>query len=285
MQGMLKPGALALALLIPFSSTLKEITHQAGEATMATTGQDSRTGQTGSSGTTTPTSGISPATTNAAMTGGTPGVSTTPGSTTGTPGTPKTGAGVSSNPTTPYDADISSGMSSGDMARAASTTDTKYTGRSERDSGLGHDARTGEMKEEIRHTGETLKHEARRTAQALKEEARETVRQMANRQKESAAGELGSLAHALRRAADDLEGQSHLPVDRYVRSAADSLERLSESLRQRDVNTMIGRLERYAREQPAVVVGGALAVGFLLARVLWNASSMSTSHERPEVYH
>jgi len=279
---------MASALLISFFSTLKEITHQAGEAIMATTGQGPRTGQTGSSGTTTPTSGISPATTNAAMTGGTPGVSTTPGATTSKPGTSttsKTGAGVSSNPTTPYDADLSSGISSGDMARAASTADSRYSGRTEREGGMGHEAQASDLKEEVRHTGETLKQEARRTAQALKEEARETVRQMANRQKENAAGGLGSLAHALRTAADDLEGQSQLPVDRYVRSAADSLERLSESLRHRDVNSMIGRLERYAREQPAVVVGGALAIGFLLARVVWNASSASTSRERPEVYH
>ncbi len=277
---------------------------------MATTGHEPRPGQTSSAGGV-PTSGISPATTTAAMTGGTPGVSTNPADSKTDTNRSTSGAGTAA--TNPYTPDSArSGMSSGDMARAASATgaptnasstsgssaNTPSTNTSSvagaagttaggtTTSGASTSSRE-EIRQEVRQTGETVKEEARRAANALKDEARQTMRDVASRQKEAAAGEMSGLSRALQKAADELEGQTHLPVDRYVRRAAQSLDDLSESLRRRDVDSVVNRMEQFAREQPALVIGGAVAIGFLLARMLRGpaeASSSDTSYPN-DVYH
>ncbi len=266
---------------------------------MATTGHEPRPGQT-SSAAGVPTSGISPATTTAAMTGGTPGVSTNPVDSKTDTNRSTSGAGTAA--TNPYTPDSArSGMSSGDMARAAgaagssigSTTPGSSTSSSATTSSAAGSATGGttagkeELREEIRQTGETVKEEARRAANALKEEARQTMREVANRQKEAAAGEMSGLSRALRRAADELEGQTHLPVDRYVRRAAQGLDDLSESLRRRDVDSVVSRLEQFSREQPALVIGGAVAIGFLVARMLRGSAEASSSRTNypSDVYH
>lgn len=215
-------------------------------------------GERGASGIGTPTPGMSPATTNAAMTGATPGMATN---------------SPASGPTT--------GLGAASQDREAGLTGTA-SGETRTAAGQRRDQE--QLRQDVRQTGETLKEEARRTAQALKDSARQSFQEVANKQKETAAGEISSLSRALRRAADELEGHSQLPVDRYIRRVAQSLDDLSQSLQQRDVGGVIGRLEQYAREQPVMVMGGALLAGFLVARML-RMAAQPEEPDRPELYH
>lgn len=127
---------------------------------------------------------------------------------------------------------------------------------------------TQRAREELNETGEKLKSEARDTVQELADTARASAEAQAERQQKAAAGELGNLAKALRKTADEVEGQSYLPLDRFARQAAEKLDDLSESLRGSDVRTVIRQLETYTRDQPGVVLGGAIISGFLLARFI-----------------
>lgn len=125
------------------------------------------------------------------------------------------------------------------------------------------------MREELNQTSSKVKSEARETAREFTDSARASVQAQAERQQHVAAGELDGLARALRKTADEVQGQtSYLPLDRFARQAADKLDELSRSLQGSDVRTMLGRLESYTRDQPGVVLGGAIISGFLLARFM-----------------
>ena len=97
-------------------------------------------------------------------------------------------------------------------------------------------------------------------------------------QKDRAAQGLESVAQALRQASDQLRSEPQgPPVHEYVASAANRLEHLSGYLRSTDTKDMIRGLERFARQQPALFVGGAFMVGLLSARFL-KTSSESNSY-------
>lgn len=87
-------------------------------------------------------------------------------------------------------------------------------------------------------------------------------------QKRSAAGGIGELAKALRKAASEMDGGQTAAVAGLTQNAADALERLSGALRTRDLNSMVRDLEGFARSQPAVFLGAAVATGFLAMRFL-----------------
>ena len=183
---------------------------------------------------------------------------TSSGSGTATPGSGATGSGASGSSSL-------SGSSTSSASGSGSST------------GSGSGSHQHQAREELNETGGKLKSQARDTVRELADSARASAEAQAERKQAAAAGELGGIAKALRKTADEVEGQSYLPLDRYARQAADKLDDLSENLRGSDIRTVIGRLETYTREQPGVVLGGAIITGFLLARFM--RSSAEHDHE------
>ena len=55
---------------------------------------------------------------------------------------------------------------------------------------------------------------------------------------------------------------------RYTDQAADGVDRMARSLRDQDLETTLHQAEDFARWQPAVFMGGAVALGFMLSRFL-----------------
>jgi len=114
------------------------------------------------------------------------------------------------------------------------------------------------------------------TTQAVKEragaiwdDAKETARSKMNEQKDAAAEGIGEVAGALRDAARRQRGDgAGEPLARITGSAADGLDRLSSTLRNKDVGTMLRDLDEFARNQPVAFFGLALAAGFLAVRFL-----------------
>lgn len=112
-------------------------------------------------------------------------------------------------------------------------------------------------------------------AQATKDQARtvvneasESVRSSLTQQKDSAASSLGSFAGALRKAARESDGGREAPVGRMAEWAADGLERVSSTLRSKDLNGMVREVESFARSQPVAFFFAAAAAGFLATRFL-----------------
>jgi hypothetical protein len=110
----------------------------------------------------------------------------------------------------------------------------------------------------------------------LVEQAREGTFRQLDRQKERAASGLTSIVDALRQSGHQLEGQN-ATVASYVDAAAGQVERFVGGLRDRDTGQMVTDLERFARQRPAIFVGGAFVLGLVAARFL----KSSTKSEQP----
>ncbi len=79
---------------------------------------------------------------------------------------------------------------------------------------------------------------------------------------------LGSVALAIRQTGTQLHDQDQGNIAMYTDKAAEQIERLSTYVRDADIGQIAGELERFARRQPALFLGGALALGLFGARFL-----------------
>ena len=116
-------------------------------------------------------------------------------------------------------------------------------------------------------------HSARDKAGAIWDDAKSSAQAKLTEQKDAAADGIGSVAGALRDAADKTDGTDRHAFAGLAGSAADGLERLSGTLRSKDVATMVRDVEGFAREQPLAFFGLAVAAGFLGVRFLKASNS------------
>lgn len=123
-----------------------------------------------------------------------------------------------------------------------------------------------------RQKAEDLASQAQEKVGEAAEQAKQQATSRLAGQKTAAADSLGSMAEAVRRTSSQLHQQDQGMMADYADSAADQLERLSAYLRETDVEGMVYEVERYARRQPAVFMGGAMLLGFLGARFLKSGS-------------
>ena len=115
-------------------------------------------------------------------------------------------------------------------------------------------------------------------AGALLDDAKETARSKLNEQKDMAAEGLGDMAGALHEAAKRREQNAgHDVFADLTDSAASGLDRLSGTLRNKDVSGMLRDMESFARNQPIAFFGLALAAGFLAVRFLKASDPQSRS--------
>jgi hypothetical protein len=102
----------------------------------------------------------------------------------------------------------------------------------------------------------------------LAHSAKDAAEQTIGRQKDAVASSLGSFAGALRNAARNSGADEGRGVGPVAEWAADGLDRVSSTLRTRDLNSMLRGAEDFARRQPLAFFLTAAAAGFLAARFL-----------------
>lgn len=124
----------------------------------------------------------------------------------------------------------------------------------------------------VKETGGRLAGEARQYAGDMANRAKDKGRTLFDQQKESAVGQLGGVAHALRSTADQMQGEGQPQVARYIGMAADQLETFGDRLRDKDLDTLIHDAQNLARRSPGAFLAGTVAVGFLLARFMKSSS-------------
>ncbi|WP_161600814.1 hypothetical protein [Teichococcus oryzae] len=138
---------------------------------------------------------------------------------------------------------------------------------------------------DVKQAARDLQAEGSRVAQDVAEEvktagrdvadaARSKAESMAEQGKEAGAQQGEGLAQAARRIADDLQERSP-EIAQHVRSAADSIESMAQSLRQRSVGDLIQEMNGFAQRQPAAFFGVAMLAGFAAVRFAKSSSSMS----------
>ena len=93
-----------------------------------------------------------------------------------------------------------------------------------------------------------------------------TATSQLNAQKSRATDQLDRIAENVRQSTRRLREEQHGAVAAVLERGADELERLTATLRDRDIDDFMRDLEGFARRQPALFLGSSLAAGLLLAR-------------------
>lgn len=128
------------------------------------------------------------------------------------------------------------------------------------------------------HSGAGIGDIARAQADAAWSGTKQKARHALDEQRQEAAAGVGEIAGALHKAAEDLGGKNRKGVADLAERTAEGLERLSSTLRTKDLDVMVRDVESFARRQPALFLGAAVAAGFLAGRFL----KSSSVHDRAE---
>lgn len=146
---------------------------------------------------------------------------------------------------------------SGTTAGAAGATGT-----------AGSTAASGQTTDRPWESGAGMASSARHYASDVASRAKDKGRSMFEQQKESALGQVDSVAQAIRSSAGNLQGEGQDHTARYVHMIADQLESIGNRLRDKNLDTLVQDAQNLARRAPGTFIVGSMVAGFLLARFL-----------------
>jgi hypothetical protein len=129
-----------------------------------------------------------------------------------------------------------------------------------------------------REAADRVKQEAQEQLGVLKQQAQEQLGQaksFASEQKDMAADRLESIADAVERVSDEMAGGD--AVSNYVRQAAGGIRQIADTVKQHDIDDIIGMAQDFGRRQPIAFLGAAALAGFIASRLV-----MSSAHRRSE---
>ncbi len=115
---------------------------------------------------------------------------------------------------------------------------------------------------------ETLRDQAK----SLVGQAGDKARGAANQGKDKATDMLGELSRMVDDVAKTIDERVGSNYGDMARKAASTVSGIAGSLKSKDVDDLLGDARKFVREKPAVAIGAAAAVGFLLTRLI-NAGS------------
>jgi ElaB/YqjD/DUF883 family membrane-anchored ribosome-binding protein len=110
--------------------------------------------------------------------------------------------------------------------------------------------------------------EAREKVGDLRGQAAEKAREYAVMGKDRAADSLENVQRMIGDAAATVDEKVGEQYGDYVRQAADTVAGLASTLREKDVDELLGDARDMVRQSPAVAIGAATALGFVLARMV-----------------
>lgn len=136
------------------------------------------------------------------------------------------------------------------------------------------------IRDQLAATRDTIKSEASKKAASLKEEASTLANQAsakardaATKGKDKAAEAVGSLAKLLEDSAGTVDSKFGKQYGDYARSAAATVAGLASTLDKKDLDELAASTRDLVKKNPAIAVGAATVVGFVLARLLKGGSS------------
>ena len=132
--------------------------------------------------------------------------------------------------------------------------------------------------------GDRLQHETQRLTQQAKDRGQALFQD----QKYAMAEQVSGLASALHSTAEHLRTRDQSAMAQYTQQAAEGLQRFSQTLKDRDLGSLMGQVENFARHQPGAFIGSAALLGFMATRFL-KSSAERQSHPShtppPSAYH
>lgn len=149
-------------------------------------------------------------------------------------------------------------------SRRDETTSTGHTGEM---AGQARE-RAGQVASQTQEKAGHVADQTRGMAGQVTEQAKEQATSQLENQKIRAASGIGEMADVIRQVSQTLREQEKGNIAGYADNAANQIERISGYMQQQDVSDMVAEVERFARRQPAMFLGGAFALGVLGARFL-----------------
>lgn len=136
------------------------------------------------------------------------------------------------------------------------------------------------LEETIRTKAEGIRAEATRKASEIGEEVTKLASQaggrargLAEQGKTRAATGLESLAQAIDDSAGTVDDKLGKQYGDFARSAAGTVAGLAGKLEQQDLDELVAATRDFVKKSPAVAIGSAAVVGFMLARLLRSSSN------------
>lgn len=120
--------------------------------------------------------------------------------------------------------------------------------------------------------GKQMVNEAKVDASEVIDDVKQEASKIAEQHLQNVVCQIGSVAKAFAVTAENLKDE-HSWIADGARQAAQTLDKVSESLRENDFGALVRDFENYTRKQPALVLGGAVIAGFFLTKLLKDSSN------------
>ncbi|MGL5837102.1 MAG: hypothetical protein ACRCY3_01220 [Sphingorhabdus sp.] len=102
----------------------------------------------------------------------------------------------------------------------------------------------------------------------LKDKASARAREAADRGKDKASEALGGIGKVIRDSATAIDEKVGAQYGDYARKAADAVDELAVKMDAKQVDDILEDTRQFVRKSPAVAIGAAAAIGFVLARLV-----------------
>ena len=133
--------------------------------------------------------------------------------------------------------------------------------------------------ENLMQQSSSMLDDAKNRASELIEPAKERALSFAEEQKNAGAEQMSGFARVVRKVADDV-GEEMPQAAGYIHDAAETLDNMSNRLRQNSVEDLFASIDDFARQRPMLFFGGALLLGFALTRFLKSSSEQAQSRRQ-----
>lgn len=120
---------------------------------------------------------------------------------------------------------------------------------------------------DVRGTFEQLKQAAFDQSSEFRAQATERAMDWAGQGKDKATEALENLARMVSDAAQQVEEKVGPDYAVHARRAAETVSGLADSLKSKDIDALLEDARAYVRSSPAVAIGAAAALGFVVARL------------------
>ena len=109
---------------------------------------------------------------------------------------------------------------------------------------------------------------AAKTSAEFKDRAITKAKSVANEGKAKTGDAIGNLSKLIENSARTIDDNAGEKYGDYARSAADAVASFAEKLNAKDVDDIVEDARGFVKKSPAVAVGAAAAIGFVVARLI-----------------
>jgi ElaB/YqjD/DUF883 family membrane-anchored ribosome-binding protein len=117
---------------------------------------------------------------------------------------------------------------------------------------------------------------------ALRGQANDRARELAQTGKDRATSALDSLVQTVEEAASEIDEKLGSQYGDYARRAAEHIGGFTDSFRDKDIDDLFNDARDFVKKSPAVAIGAAAALGFVVARLARSSMPESSGNDAPK---